>query len=280
MDSGCQSVGSTNADIAGLGIVIAFAFQAGVSLLLSMLSLFFWKPAMELLLSASEAGPLENTPMLNFLKEFTALRSNIERLRPLESILNTYFRTLDAMWAAPAPDNSMRRIFSDLHRKHGSHWALQKAIVDGILLTISDTQTINGLGLLIAGLIQSKSLSLYHMHIIYDTVNFTVVSICASLVNVYGQDREHGWTRLSALIAFIACYFSYTVVFGIRLNNWSDSVPGHCYNTEFIAYPGHSHPTVDLAYLGVTCFYCLVSLLACVACHASISEVLLLPPYL
>lgn len=60
-------------------------------------------------------------------------------------------------------------------------------------------------------------------------------------------------------------------MFGVRLNDWSDSIPGHCYNAKFVAYPGHSHPKVDLVYLGVTCFYCLAALLACVGCHDSIS---------
>ncbi|KAH7127893.1 hypothetical protein B0J13DRAFT_611481 [Dactylonectria estremocensis] len=112
------------------------------------------------------------------------------------------------------------------------------------------------------------------MHIIYDTANFTTVSMCASLINVYSQDRERGWSRLSSLITFAAAYLSFTIVFGIKLIHWSHSLPAHCYNTKFIAYPGHSHPKVDLAYLGVTCFYCLGCLWGCVSCHRSLNAVL------
>ncbi|KAH6962393.1 hypothetical protein BKA56DRAFT_597648 [Ilyonectria sp. MPI-CAGE-AT-0026] len=233
------------------------------------MSLFLWKPAMESLLNSAEAN-LFDLPMIYLFQDFAALCDRFERLQPLGQTINTFFQRFNALWEQ-AHDTPMRRIFSDLHRRHGSYWALQKGIIDGILLTISDTQTINGLGLLIAGLIQSKSLTLYHMHIIYDTVNFTAVSICASLINVYGQDREHGFIRFCSLIAFTACYFSYAVVFGVRLNEWSNSIPGHCYNAKFIAYPSNSHPKVDLAYLGVTCFYCLAALLGCVGCHDTIS---------
>lgn len=61
-------------------------------------------------------------------------------------------------------------------------------IIDGILLSANDTQTLNGMSLnvqcihklsivgialLISGLSQIKILDLYHLHILYDTVSFT-----------------------------------------------------------------------------------------------------------
>lgn len=61
--------------------------------------------------------------------------------------------------------------------------------IDSILLFASDTQTLNGtrvgmqenltliplagIALLISGLSQVKGLDFYHLHILYDTVNFT-----------------------------------------------------------------------------------------------------------
>ncbi|KAL7783636.1 hypothetical protein V8C37DRAFT_396903 [Trichoderma ceciliae] len=232
MMSDCQNVGSTNADIAGLGIVTAFAFQAGVSLILSIWSLLLWKSAMASFFASSRISMIPSSPFFN------------------------------------ANDARIRRALSEIHRRHGFHWAIQKRIIDAILLTISDTQTMNGLGLVIAGLIQHKTLTLYHLHILYDTVNFTAISICASLVNIYGQDHgKKRWTRFSLLAIFIGTYLSFSILFGNRLQDWNDTLPGRCYNTRLIAVATNSHPYVDTIYLGITCLYCLILLLACIIYH-------------
>jgi hypothetical protein len=98
------------------------------------------------------------------------------------------------------------------------------------------------------------------------------ISICASLVNVYGQGKEKRVTRFGLFIAFIVAYFTFTIVFGERLNGWNESLPGHCYNTKLVAFPSHSHPYVDLIYVGITCFWCLVALLGCFSCHGLLSS--------
>lgn len=98
---------------------------------------------MESLLTSAEANPFD-LPMIYLLKDFAALCDSFERLRPLGQTINIFFQRFGALWEQ-AHDTPMRRIFSDLHRRHGSYWALQKGIIDGILLTISDTQTINGM---------------------------------------------------------------------------------------------------------------------------------------
>lgn len=98
---------------------------------------------MESLFNTAEANPFD-LPMIYLLKDFAALCDSFERLQPLGQTINTFFQRFSALWEQ-THDTPMRRMFSDLHRRHGSYWALQKGIIDGILLTISDTQTINGM---------------------------------------------------------------------------------------------------------------------------------------
>lgn len=98
---------------------------------------------MEALLNTAEANPFD-LPMIYLFQDFAKLCDNFERLQPLGQTINTFFQRLSALWEQTY-DSPMRRIFSNLHRRHGSYWALQKGIIDGILLTISDTQTINGM---------------------------------------------------------------------------------------------------------------------------------------
>ncbi|KAK4232804.1 hypothetical protein C8A03DRAFT_39560, partial [Achaetomium macrosporum] len=95
-------VGSTNPDIALLGIIVSFAVQAFVSL---VLSLFAWL---------------------------------LHRQEQLDDTL-----------------------------------AEKKRLVHRLLADISDIQTVNGIALLVAALMQVKTLDLYHFHIVYDTVNLT-----------------------------------------------------------------------------------------------------------
>ena len=46
-------------------------------------------------------------------------------------------------------------------------------------------------------------------------------------------------------------------MFGIRLNDWNDNIPGRCYSTSGISSSNAKHPFVDKIYLGVTSFYVL-----------------------
>jgi hypothetical protein len=58
--------------------------------------------------------------------------------RPLRYFLrfyNTILRTGDVR---------TQHALSDLYRRNGSRWTLQKGVIDATLLTISDTQTLNG----------------------------------------------------------------------------------------------------------------------------------------
>ncbi|KAL2289316.1 hypothetical protein FJTKL_02320 [Diaporthe vaccinii] len=55
---------------------------------------------------------------------------------------------------------------------------------NAILSSISQTQIVNGISLLIAAIAQHDELSLYHLHIVYDVVNLTGVSTCTALANL------------------------------------------------------------------------------------------------
>ena len=51
-------------------------------------------------------------------------------------------------------------------------------------------------------------------------------------------------------------------MFGIRLNDWNDQIPGRCYSASGIASSKARHPLADQIYLGVTSVYVLVIALA------------------
>jgi hypothetical protein len=80
------------------------------------------------------------------------------------------------------------------HNRHRELANMKKRdIINTILLFASDTQTFNGtrvaaqenpkltllagIALIISGLSQMKDLSFYHLHLLYDTVNFTRYSL-------------------------------------------------------------------------------------------------------
>ncbi|KAI9154839.1 hypothetical protein HJFPF1_07398 [Paramyrothecium foliicola] len=262
----CKDVGTTNTDIAGLGIVIAFAYQAGVSLILAFWSLLLWKPAMTLFMSgkASLGGPI------------TFLVRCICRSRAKKAVKEPpAFEALDRSTTTTGSRERRRKLFA-WYEKHEARWALQKKIIDQLLVNVSDIQTLNGKSLSppeepLTGLIQFRTLSLYHMHILYDTSNFTAISICASLVHHYGQNHEKRLSRFMSLILFTGAYFAFAVIYGIRLEEWNDDKPGLCYDASTIAFSDHAHPTIDQVYLGITCSYCLCSLLMCLSCQGAIS---------
>ncbi|MCJ1312280.1 hypothetical protein MMC25_005954 [Agyrium rufum] len=141
---------------------------------------------------------------------------------------------------------------------------MKKWHLDQVLATISDIQTFNGISLLIGALVQHASLDLYHYHIIYDTVNFTGVSFCAALVNVFNNKKMTIIDRYVLLTIFMLLYLAFVILFGLKLDTWDDDVPGHCYDTTGIAAPSSAHPLVDTIYLTVTCLYFFTTLTTCV----------------
>lgn len=100
-----------------------------MSLVLSIWSLLLWKSAV--------ASLLDGNPMIHAYSRLPGLRSLNGMIQNALGL--AYNRDEgDAMRAA-------RRTLSSFYRRHESSWVIRKRIIDGILLTISDTQTVNGM---------------------------------------------------------------------------------------------------------------------------------------
>ncbi|KAK6815658.1 hypothetical protein PG987_016662 [Apiospora arundinis] len=142
---------------------------------------------------------------------------------------------------------------------YGNH---KIGLIDRVLRTIGDTQLLNGISLLIGALIQHQSLGLYHLHIVYDVVNFTGVSAAAAVTTTF--KRPDGFFFSGFLISvYSGLYLAFTILFGMKLQMWDESISGQCYNTSRMSTPGAAHPYVDSIYLGFTALYLFASLLMC-----------------
>lgn len=62
--------------------------------------------------------------------------------------------------------------------------------------------------------------------------------------------------RYCSIAIFLMLYLTFVIMFGIRLNDWDDSIPGQCYSTSRIAALHGVHPMGDQIYLGITSLYC------------------------
>lgn len=122
---------------------------------------------------------------------------------------------------------------------------------------------------------QRHSISIYHLHLIYDVVNFTAYANCffkkglrflilnflssvsnfAAIICAYDDRLKGRGVRYIFIGIFGLFYAAFTIMLGIRLNQWNDRVPGQCFNASKIARPNARHPYVDQIYLGVTSFY-------------------------
>ncbi|KAK8048145.1 hypothetical protein PG994_009875 [Apiospora phragmitis] len=158
----CTDVGSANPDIAGLGIILSFIIQAGLSFFLSG-----WSILVETRLR---------------LRELRRTREDIHGSK--KKAENTTTLLLLGMLRKPADDISLEGT---------RHYANHKIeLIDRALRTIGDAQLLNGqpntsrssatfdanrmcpgISLLIGALAQHETLGLYHFHIVYDVVNFT-----------------------------------------------------------------------------------------------------------
>ncbi|KAK0627344.1 hypothetical protein B0T14DRAFT_512456 [Immersiella caudata] len=138
----------------------------------------------------------------------------------------------------------------------------------GLIKGICDAQIFAGTALLIAAFATKDSLTLYHWHVIYDITNFTAISFCAALVHVsYSgintcKSSEH-YVRMTLSCVFAVMHLTFSIFFGRALERWDWDTPGRCYNTRLVSHPGAAHPTVDRIYLGITCCYMQVCLIAC-----------------
>ncbi|KAI0012747.1 hypothetical protein F4779DRAFT_566716 [Xylariaceae sp. FL0662B] len=217
----CQDVGSTNADIAGLGVIISFTVQAGLSFLLS---LYYMVVEMQ-------AHGLKFSQLLRAM--FTG-----DNLRGRSS-------TTHATPYRPDRERAMSERKMEL--------------IAGVLKTISDAQILNGISLLIGSLVQHASMDLYHYHIVYDAVNFTGVSASAALSVVFTR-KVALFYRAYLVSLFASLYLAFVILFGLRLRSWDDNTPGSCYHAERISAPGARHPYVDNIYVAITSLYLFGSL--------------------
>ncbi|KAH6875866.1 hypothetical protein BKA58DRAFT_130184 [Alternaria rosae] len=130
MECKSENIGNAIPDIAGVGIILAFAILAGLSLVFAGIGYCATLQARWKHSDASGDFILENNREMK--------RMQFSRLRRLE-------------------------------------------LTEKVLGSISEVQLFNGIALLTAAMVQRNSLSLYHLHVVYDTVNFTAVSFTASI---------------------------------------------------------------------------------------------------
>ena len=79
---------------------------------------------------------------------------------------------------------------------------------------------------------------------------------------MYDNDLHGQRVRYLSIALFSILYLTFVILFGIRLNEWNDTSPGHCYSTSRVALLNAKHPYVDQIYLGVTSLYCFILLVS------------------
>ncbi|KAI1111679.1 hypothetical protein F5Y14DRAFT_303873 [Nemania sp. NC0429] len=256
----CNDVGSSNPDVAGLGVILSFTIQAGLSFGLSL-----WSVILQLRKSSGSESPTAVAQPDQPRDLHAVLARARPRHRYVQAVLNCVKLIRD--YARDRPFLVFRPFIvlsSGLPRlrQDGIRDAKLKIdLIDGVLKTISDIQTLNGISLLIGALTQRRTLSLYHYHVVFDTVNFTGVSMAAALVIVLRKPNAIAW-RVSLIFVFLALYFAFVIIFGLQLQSWDDSIAGHCYNAGRISAADAAHPYVDNIYLAITALYLFASLAA------------------
>ncbi|KUJ08104.1 uncharacterized protein LY89DRAFT_789337 [Mollisia scopiformis] len=145
------------------------------------------------------------------------------------------------------------------HRDVHTWYQLQET-TKALLEKNSDIQTATGLALLVSALAQVKTLSFYHMHLVYDTVSLVAISNCAALVSSLDSSVA-GTIRYLSIALWAILYLTYTSLFGVRLQSWDYNNPGHCYNTHRLSTPNAKHPLVDDIYISFTCLYVFYTLI-------------------
>ncbi|QKX62216.1 uncharacterized protein TRUGW13939_09375 [Talaromyces rugulosus] len=228
----CANVGSSNPDIAGLGIILSFVIQGGLSFALSIYS-----AGLDTRFAEVRLPKISQKLMTVFFPRSD--RDDIEKCHVL---------------------NERKSNVRLISRR------LKKWYIDQLLAIISDVQTLNvpeGISLLIGAMAQHATLNLYHYHIIYDIASLTGISVCASLVNVFGHKKTSILDRSLLLVVFLFLYLAFVIMFGMKLKTWDDDIPGQCYNADRISDSTSSHPYVDNIYLSLTCLYFVVSMGLC-----------------
>ncbi|OTB01045.1 hypothetical protein M426DRAFT_323828 [Hypoxylon sp. CI-4A] len=237
----CVDVGSTNPDIAGLGILLAFAIQAGLSFLLSL-----WSIGLDIRLYWLNSVRYQ-TPARDILDILSNGSGQEGLLAPLRRKYIKHYSDIGPAQCGILKDKM----------EHKSR------LVSQVLEKISGAQILNGISLLIGTFAQHDTLDLYHYHIIYDTVSLTGVSAAAGLMTTFSK-RDDTYIRESLIIVFIILHLAFVVLFDRKLQSWDDDVPGSCFNTSNISTPEATHPYVDRIYLSLTSLYFYAIFLSCI----------------
>ncbi|KAI1173104.1 hypothetical protein F4777DRAFT_559260 [Nemania sp. FL0916] len=238
----CNDVGSTNPDIAGLGVILSFTIQAGLSFCLSLWSVILHR------YYDDSAGP---SLLLGHHPRQSGDGSAGGSINTLSDLV---WRNLQAPFSA-----LLSRRVAELSWEKTLDARLKLELIDRLLKTISDTQTLNGISLLVGAIVQHSTLSLYHYHIVYDAVNFTGVSVAAALAVVLKRPNAIIF-RLGLVFVFVILYLAFVILFGQKLQSWDDNISGACYKVDKISARGTAHPYVDIIYLAITALYLFASL--------------------
>ncbi|KAH3917180.1 hypothetical protein HBH56_053380 [Parastagonospora nodorum] len=234
----CVSIGEANPDIAGIGSLVAFATQSLVAVFVScytylLTQIIWWRRE-----CASEGSLFApEDPNKRWMK-------------------------------SGSPQFLIRALAWTLHERLEGEDMLTPTLkrlkfANRILLAGNDSQTFTGIALLISALVQAKTLSLYHMHVLYDVISLVVISNCAASTSIFSEGVFKGYIRISLIAIWATLFISYFGVFAAHLQDWNDNLPQHCYQTAKTARPGDPHPRVENIYIGIT-FACTLSTL-CIA---------------
>ncbi|KAH8681879.1 hypothetical protein BX600DRAFT_447423 [Xylariales sp. PMI_506] len=172
----------------------------------------------------------------------------------------------------------------DLHHEEGTvEHAIEKKrlqMVSKLMVVGNDIQMLTGAALLISTFASYKTIDLYHLHLVFDTVCFVGVSNCAAMVcQTYvdarndadakwdkAHKRKHKYSITSPQYRVSYVFALFFAIFGvaleIRLKDWSltSTDLGNCYRTDGISSFGARHPAADQGYVAVTSIWLLATM--------------------
>ena len=205
------------------------------------------------------------------------------------------------------PETEIDRLLSNLREEDIKGHEKKQELIGKVLLVASDAQTVTGMSpshkyTLVFTFHQRNCLDYhrngpaagfeplplahhiryYQLYIVRGRATFLLdirfnrwknprVSNFAAICCSYDYRVEKSGVRYISIGVFGLLYTGFTIMFGIRLNNWNDQIPGRCYSTSGIASPNAKHPLVDQIYLGLTSLYVLgIAQAAMVYCQVPI----------
>ncbi|KAH7413634.1 hypothetical protein DE146DRAFT_1630 [Phaeosphaeria sp. MPI-PUGE-AT-0046c] len=247
----CVAIGEANPEIAGIGILVAFTTQSLIAVFVSI-----YTSVLTVVISIGRSGGGDGS-----LLQLVAKKLKMKRLFRTGT-RSTMLVVRLASWVLGEGGEGAGMLTATLKRYE---------FANRILIAGNDSQTFTGIALLISALAQTKTLSLYHMHILYDTISLVVISNCAASMSIFSQGILKGYIRLSLIATWTALFISYSAVFVARLNKWDDNMPRHCYQTANVSRPGAPRPLVDKIYVSIT-LACTLATLAYAAVYALSSK--------